>query len=174
MKYQAKISGKKQEWTEATPEMLQEWSFEKRPGGWIIASRIMNGVQERVRFFYARSKQKFWAKIQDRQTQGKNAVDFYGERIPLARAGSKNDSASDFTAQFPGKVRKILVQEGQRVEVNTPLLMIEAMKMEFAVKATNPGVVNKILVMEGQVLAPGAKLLDFTDDLAVANEVPKK
>jgi biotin carboxyl carrier protein len=153
MKYQAKLSGKKQEWLEASPETVQAWSFEKRPGGWVIATHAQ--THERVRFYYARAKQEFWAKI--------NGHHFFGQRAAVNRVGAANDSASDFTAQFPGKVRKIMVAEGQAVAENTPLLMIEAMKMEFAIKAQNPGVVKKILVTEGQQLTPGQKLLDFED-----------
>ena len=43
-----------------------------------------------------------------------------------------------------------------------PLLMVEAMKMEFAIKATSDGVVKKICVEENMILTPGQKLLDFT------------
>jgi len=153
MKFQAKLSGKKHEWTEASAETRNEWSLEKRPGGWIVATNTR--TNERMRFFYARAKQQFWAKI--------HGQDFFGERLPVNRAGSANESASDFTAQFPGKVRKILVSDGQSVEENAPLLMIEAMKMEFAIKASNAGTVKKVLVTEGQQLTPGQKLLDFED-----------
>ena len=153
MKFQAKISGKKSEWVEASPETLKAWSFEKRPGGWVIASRTLNGITERVRFFYQRHQKQFWAKI--------HGHDYFGEKSPVDRASAKGSSASDFTAQFPGKVRKIMVAENQLVEEGTPLLMIEAMKMEFAIKATERGTVKKVLVAEGQVLSPGHKLLDF-------------
>jgi len=153
MKFQAKLSGKKHEWTEASTEARSEWSLEKRPGGWIVATNAK--TNERVRFFYARAKQQFWAKI--------DGHDFFGERLPVHREGGANESASDFTAQFPGKVRKILVADGQSVEENAPLLMIEAMKMEFAIKASNAGIVKKVLVTEGQQLTPGQKLLDFED-----------
>ena len=153
MKYQAKISGKKQEWLEASPETLKAWTFEKRAGGWIIATNA--DTQERVRFYYARAKQQFWAKI--------GGKDLYGDRTAVNRVGAANDSASDFTAQFPGKVRKIVAVEGQVVAEGAPLLMIEAMKMEFAIKATNAGTIKKVLVTEGQQLTPGQKLLDFED-----------
>jgi len=153
MKFQAKISGKKIEWIEASPQTIKQWSYEKRPGGWIIATRTVDGVTERVRFFYQRNQKQFWAKIRGH--------DYYGEKLPVDRAGAKGSSVSDFTAQFPGKVRKIMVAENQVVEEHTPLLMIEAMKMEFAVKATEKGTVLKIRVTEGQVLTPGQTLLDF-------------
>jgi biotin carboxyl carrier protein len=164
MKFQAKVFGKKQPWNEATPELKKNWKFEKRPGGWVIATHTNeDGSQERVRFSYHRVKGNFWAKLPKSSTT--SALDFYGERLNVARAGAA-DSASDFTAQFPGKVRKVMVKDGQLVEKDTPLLMIEAMKMEFAIKSTESGMVKKVLVTEGQQLAPGQKLLDF--------EAPKK
>ena len=160
MKHQAKVFGKKLPWNDATPEMIKEWKFEKRPGGWVIGTHTKaDGTEKRVRFFYHRVKGHIWAKLP--KSSVTSGLDFYGERLNVARAGSKNDSASDFTAQFPGKVRKVMVADGQKVEADTPLLMIEAMKMEFAIKSSEAGIVVKILVSEGQQLTPGQKLLDF-------------
>ena len=159
MKSTAKFAGKKMEWLEATPEVANAWKFEKRPGGWIIATKIVSGkVTERKRFSYSRNKQQFFAKF----TAG-NSIDFFGERIAVVRTGAGSDASSDYTAQFPGKVRKILVTEGATVEAGTPLLMVEAMKMEFAIKSGTAGTVKKILVEEGVSLTPGQKLLDFEE-----------
>lgn len=160
MKHQAKVFGKKLQWTDASPEFSKEWKFEKRPGGWVIGTHARaDGSEERVRFSYHRVKSQFWAKLPKSSVTSR--IDFYGERAAIARAGAAHDSKSDFTAQFPGKVRKIMVKDGQTVAIDTPLLMIEAMKMEFAIKATDAGTVKKVLVTEGQVLTPGVLLLDF-------------
>ena len=160
MSFQAKVFGKKMPWTEASPEFKKEWKFEKRPGGWVIGTHLKaDGTEERVRFSYHRVKGNFWAKLPHSSVT--SSLDFYGERSTVARAGAGGDSVSDFTAQFPGKVRKVMVADGQAVEVDTPLLMIEAMKMEFAIKSTEAGTVKKVLVAEGQNLSPGQKLLDF-------------
>lgn len=146
-------------WLTEEPAVAKEWSFERRPGGWVIGTRTQNGiVLERTRFYYAKEKQKFFAKL----TRG-SSLDFYGERLPEARAGVQSSSDSDYVAQFPGKVRKVLVKGGDRVAIDTPLLMVEAMKMEFAVKATSDGIVEKVLVEEGMILTPGQKLLDFIE-----------
>lgn len=159
MKSTAKFAGRKMEWPEAGPALMSAWNFETRPGGWVIATRSVNGkAVERKRFSYMRSKQQFFAKF----TSG-NSVDFFGERIAAVRAGAGSDASSDYTAQFPGKVRKILVAEGAQVAAGTPLLMVEAMKMEFAIKAGTSGTVRKILVEEGVTLTPGQKLLDFEE-----------
>jgi biotin carboxyl carrier protein len=158
-KTQAKIAGKKIAWgmvnevdANATPAAAP-WSFDLRPGGWVIATRTMNGIPERIRFFYERSRKQFWAKA--------HGIDFYGERLEGATQSAAGSGAADFTAQFPGKVRKILVANGTVVETNTAILMVEAMKMEFAIKAPCAGTVKQVLVQEGQQLTPGQNLVDF-------------
>jgi biotin carboxyl carrier protein len=159
MKQLAKISGKKHELKPLSSSELKEWTFERRPGGWVIATRRKDGVEiERKRFFYQRAKQSFFAKF----TQGQS-LDFYGEKIELTRSGGKADSASDYTAQFPGKVRKVLVKDSDAVKAGTALLMVEAMKMEFAIKAGADGTVKRVLVQEGMILAPGQQLVDFEE-----------
>lgn len=167
MKHQAKVFGKKMPWNDAAPELKQAWKFEKRPGGWVIATQHKpDGSVERIRFSYHQVKTQFWAKLP--KSSITSALDFYGDRTAVARGGSQQDTASDFTAQFPGKVRKIMVQDGQSVAADVPLLMIEAMKMEFAIKSSEPGIVQQVLVEEGQVLTPGQKLLLFEATPAAA------
>lgn len=62
-------------------------------------------------------------------------------------------------AQMPGKVVRILVAQGQRVEKDQPLLVMEAMKMENEIRAAYPGEVKKIHVSEGQAVESGADLI---------------
>jgi biotin carboxyl carrier protein len=50
---------------------------------------------------------------------------------------------------MPGKVVKVLVEEGAAVEMNQGLLMIEAMKMQNEIKSPKKGVVRKLGVTEG-------------------------
>ena len=55
------------------------------------------------------------------------------------------------------------MKETEIVAAGTALIMVEAMKMEFAIKAGTPGKVTRIHVEEGAILAPGQKLLDFEE-----------
>ena len=41
------------------------------------------------------------------------------------------------------------------------MLLLEAMKMEFSVKAPFKGTIERILVKEGQQLSPGDRFLDL-------------
>ncbi|MCI5084198.1 MAG: pyruvate carboxylase [Saprospiraceae bacterium] len=62
-------------------------------------------------------------------------------------------------APLQGSVSKILVSEGQEVDVNTPLFIIEAMKMESTITATVAGTVKRIHLTE--------KTLVEQDDLVI-------
>jgi 3-methylcrotonyl-CoA carboxylase alpha subunit len=61
--------------------------------------------------------------------------------------------------QMPGAIVRILVSVGDEVEVGTPVIVVEAMKMENEFKAPVAGVVSEILVQEGQTVDAGAGLL---------------
>ncbi len=64
-------------------------------------------------------------------------------------------------AGMPGKIVKILVKEGQKIEPGTPLLIIEAMKMENEMKAQEKTKINRIFVKEGENVVSGANLISF-------------
>lgn len=150
-----KVSGKKHE----LPKTASPWTFEKRPGGWIVGTRREGDqILERVRFHYTKIKNQFFFKATK-----PSGTDFYGEYVMKARGGASGGGDTDYTAQFPGRVRKLMVKEGSAVTAGTPLLMVEAMKMEFAIKAGSDGVVKKFQVQEGTTLSPGQKLLDFEE-----------
>ena len=142
-----KLAGKKIEIEESDLNFVR---VHRRPGGWQIAETADG---QRIRFFARRSKNQFWIKVGMHQ--------HFGEQIPVVRGSSNSDVKADLTAQFPGKVRKCLVSNGAQVVQGTPLVMVEAMKMEFAIKAPADGTVKQILVQEGQTLTPGQLLVDF-------------
>ena len=56
---------------------------------------------------------------------------------------------------------QVLVAQGDDVEEGTPLLVLEAMKMENVIKATAPGKVSSVPVSEGQAVEKGALLVGF-------------
>ena len=81
-------------------------------------------------------------------------------RKVLSRAAEGGGSGSaDIKAQMPGKVIKVLVEEGQEVEAGQGVLVLEAMKMENEIKSPTAGVVKKIAVREGQAVEAGERLL---------------
>ena len=69
------------------------------------------------------------------------------------------ETAGGFVASMPGKVIELRVQVGDRVEAEDTVLILEAMKMEHPVRATEAGVVSEVLVGEGDQVEAGALLL---------------
>ncbi len=60
------------------------------------------------------------------------------------------------------KVIKVLVKEGEAVEVDQVLVIIEAMKMEMPISSTIRGKVREVLVKEGQDVEKGTDLVILT------------
>ena len=60
---------------------------------------------------------------------------------------------------MPGIVTRLLVSAGDRVEPRTPLLILEAMKMENEVRSHRKGTVRKVHVQEGKTVEGGALLV---------------
>ena len=72
----------------------------------------------------------------------------------------------EVTAPMPGKVLKVLVEEGQAVEAGQPLVVIEAMKMETTLSAESPAVVKKIRARVGEMVDHGAVLIELSPPAA--------
>jgi len=64
-------------------------------------------------------------------------------------------------APMPGKIIAVLVESGAAVEKGTPLLILEAMKMEHTIKAPAAGRVTELLYGVGDQVEEGAELLAF-------------
>jgi acetyl-CoA carboxylase biotin carboxyl carrier protein len=67
--------------------------------------------------------------------------------------------ATDVVAPMVGKVVKVLVEVGQEVAEDEPVVMLEAMKVEMPVVATEDGKVTEILVKEGATVEGDQVLL---------------
>lgn len=79
--------------------------------------------------------------------------------VASAPAATTPAGADALTAPMPGNILKIFVNVGDTVEVNQPLMILEAMKMENEIVATNAGTVTGIHVSTGQVVNPGDALV---------------
>lgn len=70
-------------------------------------------------------------------------------------------SGKAIKAQVPGKITNILVKEGQSIKNGDTVVMLEAMKMEIPVVASEDGVVSSILVSVGQNVESGDALISL-------------
>jgi len=62
---------------------------------------------------------------------------------------------------MPGKITKVFVKEGDEVAAGTPLLVMEAMKMENEMKASGDVKITKLHVKPGDAVEAGATLISF-------------
>ena len=82
------------------------------------------------------------------------------QRKALIRAGGKGAAGKALvTSPMPGKVLKLLVAEGEEVQTDQGVIVVEAMKMENELKSAVTGKVKEIFVKEGEVVELGSKLL---------------
>lgn len=89
-------------------------------------------------------------------------LDLLIEKMGLNSTPSKKQSV--LHAPMPGLVTSIKIAPGQEVEKGTPLLILEAMKMENVITAPHHAVIKQINVIVGQAVDKGAVLVEFTVD----------
>jgi biotin carboxyl carrier protein len=81
------------------------------------------------------------------------------------RAGIASHSAGEgpqrVTAPMPGKVVKLLVKQGDKVQSQQGVVVVEAMKMENELRAHAAGTVSEVRVTEGSSVEAGAILVVF-------------
>lgn len=78
-------------------------------------------------------------------------------------SGLYNASAGALVTDMPGKISKIMTQEGATVSKGDTLLILEAMKMENEIKAGVDGVVKALHVKEGQAVEAGYLMLEIEE-----------
>ena len=82
--------------------------------------------------------------------------------VPTTDEDDDADAAGGFTPEvtssMPGKVLDVLVAEGEEVEADAPLFLLEAMKMEQTLRAGARAVVAEIRVAAGDMVGPGQTL----------------
>ncbi len=76
-------------------------------------------------------------------------------------SGSGGGEDNRIVAPMPGSVIKLLVNEGDKVKPDQPLVIVEAMKMENEVRSMMDGVVDKVLVEAGQQVGFGEIMIEL-------------
>ena len=71
-------------------------------------------------------------------------------------------AAGSLTAPMNGSVVAIMVKTGDTVKAGQTLVIMEAMKMEHAIKAPTAGIVEELYFKEGEMVSEGAELLSVT------------
>lgn len=82
-------------------------------------------------------------------------------RRAAGRAPSAGSASGGLLAPMPGRVRRVLLTEGARVGKGDVILILEAMKMEHAIRAPRDGTVARVLFREGDLVEAGAVLAEI-------------
>ena len=80
---------------------------------------------------------------------------------PGAAADSAEVGGGRLTSPMPGTVVRVLVEAGQTVAKDTPLLVLEAMKMEHTIAAPADGTVEALPFAVGDRVEEGVELVAF-------------
>ena len=83
--------------------------------------------------------------------------------VPKAKrfSGVMAISAGSLQSPMPGKVFKVLKDKGSEVSAGETVMILEAMKMEHAIKATKDGILSEIHYSEGEQVQGGVVLCDI-------------
>jgi len=82
---------------------------------------------------------------------------------PLAPGGIEEDAGGRLTAPMPGRIVQVLVQKGTEVKRGAPLLILEAMKMEYTIAAPADGRIAEVRYSSGDVVEERAELIKFEE-----------
>jgi 3-methylcrotonyl-CoA carboxylase alpha subunit len=80
---------------------------------------------------------------------------------PGARRSSRSDSTETLTAPMPATVLKVNVAPGSHVKTGDALVVLEAMKMEIALRAPHDGIVTALNCREGELVQPDSVLVEL-------------
>ena len=75
-------------------------------------------------------------------------------------------------APMPAKVLRVAVAEGEAVEEGQTVVVLESMKMEFAIHAPAPGRVKRVRVAAGDMVVAGVDLVELEPQAAQASPDP--
>ena len=97
---------------------------------------------------------------------GKQLTVFLPERtivvqLPDAESQHSAESEKNVKAPMSGKLISVLVESGCEVKAGTPLMVLEAMKMEHTICAPEDGKVEAIHFSVNDLVDEGVELLDF-------------
>jgi 3-methylcrotonyl-CoA carboxylase alpha subunit len=80
---------------------------------------------------------------------------------PLSLESAAEQAGGRLTAPMPGRIVQVLVEAGAQVRRGAPLVILEAMKMEYTITAPADGVIAKVRYAPGDVVEEGAELISL-------------
>jgi 3-methylcrotonyl-CoA carboxylase alpha subunit len=78
---------------------------------------------------------------------------------PIAEVDVSQSHQGGLTAPMNGSIVRVLVSVGEQVQIGTPLVVLEAMKMEHSIRANAAGTVAALHCAEGEMVKEGMVLV---------------
>ncbi len=98
-----------------------------------------------------KTKDKVWV-----QWQGK--IYSFSTEVGKRRSSSGAET-KELVAPFSCKVLKIFVKAGQKVAKGDPVVVVEAMKMEYSYTSPKDGEIESVPVKEGEIVSGGTQFV---------------
>ena len=126
-----------------------------------VADQRMVYVRRLAGNYFGSFDKKRWKKLARQELPKKilNVNKVYDVYRGYRPSGLVSDSLGGLRTQMPGKVIKVFVQQGDKVEIGQTLVILEAMKMENEIKANISGLVEKVYVKVGDTLENGILMI---------------
>ncbi len=80
-----------------------------------------------------------------------------------ARTAAHGDESQELIAPFSCKVLKVQVKDGQSVKKGDPIVVVEAMKMEYTYTSPRDGLIARVLAREGEIIQGGAAFVAWKE-----------
>lgn len=109
---------------------------------------------ERIKVVAEKLNGKLWLHY-----NGNTVVHEPAQKLQAGGAQAHTQDPTQIFAPMPGKIVKIHKMIGAQVKSGETVVAMEAMKMEYNLKATKNMVIKEILCQENQIVALGAKLI---------------
>lgn len=81
---------------------------------------------------------------------------------PTSHTAASSSGDEEVTAPLAGNVFKLMVSQGQEVQENDVVMIMEAMKMEAEVRSPYSGKISSIHIRQGDSVSVGAKLMSIS------------
>jgi len=109
---------------------------------------------KKVKVAFERTKEGLWVHYQGET--------YFVERSKsLQRRKREERAGGDIVAPMPGKITQVLVHEGQEVLPKQNLIVMEAMKMEYNLRAELPAKVKRVYCAENEQVSQDQLLVEF-------------
>lgn len=116
----------------------------------------LNSDHQSSEFDVFKIQNELWLHI-----DGKTIVVPYEKVSNKKKLAGKSAAALGLLSPMPGKITKILKSVDSAVKAGEVILVMEAMKMEYSLKADHDVIIEKMNVSAGQQVVLGAVLVQF-------------